>query len=543
MSRSMNPDLIFDDVLGERAERVAVLYLEGGLERADLVLDRVTLFVTHRCNLRCRYCNGPHMDSGMDPGLRREMLGADMDLGLYVRLLSEWAGHGLRHLHFTGGEPTLHPLLVEFTRLASREGIPCTVTTNGTASPEFYRDLVTAGMTEFRISMDSTDDSTFDGIVGVPGACQRVKETIATLVEMRQTHPVFIILNACIGSFNVGQVGHIIESLTSLGPDDVKILLVAEEALRVCSKASRSAVDELLCRAHDMDKGFELLDKKIRRLFRRSAIGLEDLGTRHAMTHCFVPLTERTLDGRGFFPCSIYLRYKGEALAPLAADYTHQQRAMAEFVKGHDCKEDVICKANCTNCCKEFNVATSRIVCKVQRMRQAKGETPIEIPPVETSRIQKVRRMYARIMETEAGPVRPLMVIKPLGMPHRDEITSYIESQGVTIESMHPISDWHTFSLFLYLQDAKGEQAAFKIARNMAFAEVEENEGLLLVLELGVPEGKVMRIRREIRDWYGEALAFMRYQERDYLLRSNVIHASRFEDLERDCKVARFLLG
>ena len=176
-------------------------------------------------------------------------------------------------------------------------------------------------------------------------------------------------------------------------------------------------------------------------------------------------------------------------------------------------------------------------------MRQAKGETPIEIPPLETSRIQKVRRIYARIMASEAGPLRPLMVIKPLGMPHRDEIISYIQSQGVTIEAAHAIPDWHTFSLFLYFHDADGEQAAFKIARNMAFSEVEENEGLLLVLDAGVPEGKVMRIRREIRDWYGEALAFMRYQGRDYLLRSNAIHASPFEDLERDCKVVRFLVG
>ncbi len=124
MARSKNPDLIFEDLLQERAKRVAGVYMQADPKAAffdfkrtpffrqnqteplDLELDRVTLFVTHKCNLLCRYCNGPHMNKTISPDQRREMLNAEISIEQYEKLLEEWAAHGLKHIHFTGGEPT-----------------------------------------------------------------------------------------------------------------------------------------------------------------------------------------------------------------------------------------------------------------------------------------------------------------------------------------------------------------------------------------------------------------------------------------------------
>ena len=59
MNRS--PDLIFQKDLTERTIRLSSLFpLRDKL--GNVGLDRITLFVTERCNLLCEYCNGPHMD-------------------------------------------------------------------------------------------------------------------------------------------------------------------------------------------------------------------------------------------------------------------------------------------------------------------------------------------------------------------------------------------------------------------------------------------------------------------------------------------------
>jgi hypothetical protein len=49
-------DLIYADVREERARRVE-RYLRKAAPAALEALDRVTLFLTFRCNLRCHYCN------------------------------------------------------------------------------------------------------------------------------------------------------------------------------------------------------------------------------------------------------------------------------------------------------------------------------------------------------------------------------------------------------------------------------------------------------------------------------------------------------
>jgi MoaA/NifB/PqqE/SkfB family radical SAM enzyme len=539
--RSKNPDLIFDEILTERAKKIAEAEFDPSANALEkLTLDRVTLFVTHKCNLHCKYCNGPHLDDFLEPDKRKEMLSSDMSLEQYQRLLEEWTRYGLKHIHFTGGEATLNKYLSEFVKLATEKGIASTLTTNGTAMPGLYRRLVENGLSEIRISIDSIVNEEFDELVGVKGSCQKIKANLAELAEMRDTENknIFIILNACIGRFNIENIASTMLSLIDLKPNDVKLLAVAEEGEYIQGHASRRAVDYL--RKLAQEKGsFELLQKKIPALFRKDSFGLEDCAAQHEMMHCYVPLTERTLDAKYVYPCSIYLRYKGQPIIESDASFEDQQKAIDGFVHGHNCRLDSICTKNCTNCCKKFNIETNKRIRAHQILKKAE-QSIITIDKISHADISKFLVLYDRIQQTN-GYASPFAVLKPQGVKFKSEILGYLKDQGIVILNQIPVDDWLTFSRYLYFKaDSDPEH---RIAKSRAHRVVEPNNALYLELEQQIPEKKLFRIKRELREWYGEPLGFYLYNGKIWVCRSNCIHVPDYEDLERESKVVKYFLN
>ena len=534
MVRSKNPDLIFDEVLEERAERVSRQYFE---EPEFIDLDRVTLFVTHKCNLKCKYCNGPHLSK--DPEARK-LLKRDITLEQYRNMIDDWALNGLKNIHFTGGEATMNLHLHEFIELATYKGISSTLTTNGMANNQFYKKLIDNGLNEIRISIDTAIDEEFDELVGVKGACQRVKGNIDYLANLRdkQGKDIFIILNACIGTFNIDKIKTTLDSLIELRPDDVKFLVVAEEGEQVHSKASRKLVDELVAYAKGKAPDYELLEKKIRGMFRKYSFGLKGQASKHIMQQCFIPLTERTLDAEGIYPCSIYLRYRGEPLASVNASFEEQQKAINEFVENHDCREDEICIDNCTNCCKMYNIEVNK---KIRKQEEAKNMVKINIGNITQDEIKRFETMYKVINKIRSRDF-PFIIIKPHGVKHQDEIIKYLQNQGIIIADIASIKRWNELSLFLYYKP--GRDVEHRLARNKAYSEIEHpNRAIFLMTEKEVPEKKLSRIKRELREWYGEKVGKFYYKGEEHFFRSNCIHSPDYKDLARESKVIKFFLS
>ncbi|MBW2995524.1 radical SAM protein, partial [Candidatus Woesearchaeota archaeon] len=511
MSRSKNPDLIWDDILGKRAKKIAELEINSITNTIKrLFLDRVTLFVTHKCNLKCKYCNGPHLDMQMDRDKKQEMLNSDFGLEQYVRCIDEWSKYNLQHLHFTGGEATLNKFLPDFVKIAYDKGIACTLTTNGTAKPELYRKLVENGLTEIRISIDSTVDDEFDELVGVKGACGKVKNSINELVKLRdqEQKDIFIILNACVGRFNLDKIKSTIKSLIDLNPDDAKLLVVAEEGEYVQGKARRQVVSELLEYARQKGRRYELLEKKIRTMFRRNSFGLCDCAAQYEMKHCYVPLTERTLDAKSVYPCSIYSRYKGKPIISADASFEKQQEAVDYFVRNHDCRTDSICKDNCTYCCKQYNLQVNKMI-RADKILQKAEQEIITIDKISDSEIDGFLKTYEKIKNVENFNDNLFAIIKPQGMVFMIDIMEYLKDQSIGILKKVPIEDWSLFSKFLYYKE--NSDVEFRLAKNKAHKIIEPNSALYLVLENEIPEKKLFRIKREMREWLGEPLQFFIY--------------------------------
>jgi hypothetical protein len=68
----------------------------------ELYLSNITLEVTRRCNMACDHC------------LRGDAQNMDMTTEVVDRLLDAVHGHGIGHITFTGGEPTLNIPIIRY---------------------------------------------------------------------------------------------------------------------------------------------------------------------------------------------------------------------------------------------------------------------------------------------------------------------------------------------------------------------------------------------------------------------------------------------
>ena len=130
------------------------------------------------CNLRCEHC---FISCG--PANRAfDLLSLD-EVG---RRLEESVGLGVREYYFTGGEPFLHPDIVEILTRALACG-PTTVLTNGTLlKPHHAAPLEKAAAEsrfslEFRVSIDGFDRATHDALRG-EGAFERAMTGLELLL-------------------------------------------------------------------------------------------------------------------------------------------------------------------------------------------------------------------------------------------------------------------------------------------------------------------------------------------------------------------------
>jgi MoaA/NifB/PqqE/SkfB family radical SAM enzyme len=102
--------------------------------------------VSRRCNLRCVHC---YSDSE-----NKEYPG-ELSAEEGKRLIEDLADFGVPVLLFSGGEPLMHPFLLEFARLAASKDIRVVVSTNGVLlMPEIARELRDAGASYAGVSID-----------------------------------------------------------------------------------------------------------------------------------------------------------------------------------------------------------------------------------------------------------------------------------------------------------------------------------------------------------------------------------------------------
>lgn len=130
----------------------------------------VCMWVTDYCNLDCAYCYA------------KPFSGRRMDSERALALVEEFGELGVFDITFAGGEPTLHPEIVNMIRIAVEGGMRVGLLSNGVALPQSRIEALERVTTKqnfiIQISIDSTDPQINDPVRGKTG---RVLETLERL--------------------------------------------------------------------------------------------------------------------------------------------------------------------------------------------------------------------------------------------------------------------------------------------------------------------------------------------------------------------------
>jgi MoaA/NifB/PqqE/SkfB family radical SAM enzyme len=133
--------------------------------------------ITNACNATCGFCNFAH-DKGFVT--HRKWLDADR-FAAALSLLRERAG--VRFVTFMGGEPLLHPRIVEMAQAAADMGVQPTLVTNGWLLPGKLDALAETGITTLFISIDAAEPAVHERNRGLRGVCERIRGANARAAE------------------------------------------------------------------------------------------------------------------------------------------------------------------------------------------------------------------------------------------------------------------------------------------------------------------------------------------------------------------------
>ena len=447
-------DLLYPENRFTRVKECLKRYSEdgGGISGP---LHRVTLFLTFKCNLNCYYCNTirPRPNNQL-PGGR-----GDYDLKRFIRFINLVLNHDIHHLHLTGGEVTLVKELPQMIRYASDLNIPCSITTNGTAPPEVYKDLVQAGLREIRISLDTLNEALFDKNVGKKGAFQKVLKAIREIIKLRDLEDknIYLILNVCVGQNGLKRLPNTVKQIGGLGSDDIKLIGISHDRDLMPNYGSAfKIVHSIETYINASDRPFYLLKKKLKTIFSQDTYGIEDFASMRLMRSCFIPLTEKTVDTHYYYPCPVYLREGGAPLGSLHDDLKTQHDKVLSFIMGNECVKDPICQKSCIYCTKVFNNHMNAAHYKT--IRSASGDfEPVtkEIRYEKRFSMETIAKTMNVIGHERSGFSRSLdspsfLIIKPNGLKFEKKILSLLNQKKMGVHKIKKIKDWNKLALKIY---------------------------------------------------------------------------------------------
>lgn len=135
-------------------------------------LVHTNLQILYQCNFRCRICEFWHTAYQEQPLLTLNQ----------IKIISEkLKAIGPQVISIGGGEPLLHPDIVDIVRALARHHFPVMICNGWYVTEENARALFEAGIEEISVSVDYADAAKHDAQRGVPGAWKRAVHALEIL--------------------------------------------------------------------------------------------------------------------------------------------------------------------------------------------------------------------------------------------------------------------------------------------------------------------------------------------------------------------------
>lgn len=168
--------------------------------------------VTRYCNRCCRYC-------AMATRRTNEAPDAVFPFARAKEIFAEGADAGVRGVLLTGGEPFLRRDIVELIAMLVALDYELDVETKYALSAAQVGELAEAGLPSIRISLDSADPATANGLVGDPRFFGDITGTIQELIA----RGIRVTLAPIVTERNVRELPDLAELAVNLGVDAIKL--------------------------------------------------------------------------------------------------------------------------------------------------------------------------------------------------------------------------------------------------------------------------------------------------------------------------------
>lgn len=214
--------------------------------------EAITLFLTHRCNLRCKMC-GQWGESGVTKEMKPNEVRGELKLDELKKIIDD-VSRFRPNITLFGGEPLLYPGCVELVRHIKSKGMHCLMITNGSLLGRYAAELVEAGLDELNVSLDGGRDL-HDGIRGMPGLFDKItgglKEVYRLKKDAGQRKPL-VNLQCTITKYNYDRLSQLLEVADTVKAESLtyhNLIFLSAELLK-----KQSEFDKVMnCSSHDWE--------------------------------------------------------------------------------------------------------------------------------------------------------------------------------------------------------------------------------------------------------------------------------------------------
>lgn len=186
------------------------------------VMERLELHITYTCPERCVFCSEEHRMRRYRP--------YPVTWARVATVLRTHARRGVRALHLTGGEPTIHPQFVEILMLAKKLGMRTSVGTIGTmlCREDFARRALPY-LDEALFSLHGPDAATHDGLTRRDGSFEQTTAALSLCLELKPSFGAYV--NTVVTARNVEALPDSVALADSLGASLVIVSNTTPEGL------------------------------------------------------------------------------------------------------------------------------------------------------------------------------------------------------------------------------------------------------------------------------------------------------------------------
>lgn len=286
---------------------------------------RGEILLTDRCNYRCVYCQGLPVKN-------------DIPIELAIQVIDMWIADKLKNIRFSGGEPTLYKKLLTLVDRSHRGGVErIAISTNGTASLDYYKDLIDAGLNDICISLDAILPSLASKLAGVTNP--HWKNVIRNIRELSKL--TYVTASIVFTSENAHHAKEIICFCSDLGVADIRIVTASHlqsDIVEAISNIEQEVLDV-----------YPILKYRVQNYLK----GWGARGIRQGDTYrCHLVKDDCVVAGKWHYPCGVYLRERGVPIGTVGPRMRNERIA---WFRNHNSHADPICLQYCSDIYVEYN--------------------------------------------------------------------------------------------------------------------------------------------------------------------------------------------